>query len=488
MEPLLPNLDRWDPAPLRKRLLQAGYQSKALESLGLPESWLTFPPSRAALTGYIEQGSVLESMMLLFVLGIPLDGASAYNALGDAVHGLLDIGFLEAGGGVVRSRHQICLLNEGWIACDFHRSQGEGRMDYVMGVGPSSRLLAALAPVTQGRALELACGVGWLSGKLAAAGMQVVASDINARAIALGRFSERLNGIDGIDFRHGDGFSTVAGEEFDLIVANPPYVQSPGGNMIYKESAEGDPICARLLRDAPDHLSPGGIAIMLINWTHSSDDDWTDGPLSWVTPAGTQRWLFQSDCSSPADYARKWISTDPRFRDDRAAADELRRWLDFYQKSGVNRVSGGFMAVRKCDPGLEWTRTESRAAEDFDASSGVELRRVIENETWLIHGHSLLDTHFRVSDGVRAELRMVLDECGWSRETIRLTSPARLSYNGQVDENILRLLELLRAGKTPAAMVEEIREKPEFSSIADLPQRISALTRELVGHGLLVPP
>jgi hypothetical protein len=83
---------------------------------------------------------------------------------------------------------------------------------------------------------------------------------------------------------------------------------------------------------------------------------------------------------------------------------------------------------------------------------------------------------------------MVLDECGWSRETIRLTSPARLSYNGQVDENILRLLELLRAGKTPAAMVEEIREKPEFSSIADLPQRISALTRELVGHGLLVPP
>jgi hypothetical protein len=37
-------------------------------------------------------------------------------------------------------------------------------------------------------------------------------------------------------------------------------------------------------------------------------------------------------------------------------------------------------------------------------------------------------------------------------------------------------------------MVEEIREKPEFSSIADLPQRISALTRELVGHGLLVPP
>ncbi|MGA0846927.1 MAG: hypothetical protein ACO3RV_10320, partial [Luteolibacter sp.] len=78
-------------------------------------------------------------------------------------------------------------------------------------------------------------------------------------------------------------------------------------------------------------------------------------------------------------------------------------------------------------------------------------------------------------------------ENGWSRETIRLTSPSRFAYNGQIDENLLRLLEIVRSGRTPAAMVEEIRAKPEFAKMPDLPDRIAELTRELVRHGLLIP-
>ncbi|HSP42599.1 MAG TPA: methyltransferase [Luteolibacter sp.] len=485
-EEILPDLDRWDPLPLRERFRRVGFQKQALESLGLPEHWLRSAVPRAALLGHTRDGTPLDSLIRLFTFGDSLDGERAFYALGDAVHGLLEIGFLEAGGGVLRSRYQIVPAGEGWIACDFHRRQGEDADDFVMGIGPSSMLLAALAPVGAGRALEMACGIGWLSGKLAAAGMQVVASDLNARAIELGRFSARLNGIAGVDFRHGDGFSSVAGEKFELIVANPPYVQSPGGNMIYKESRAGDSICARLLREVPEYLAPDGIAVVLINWSHTSDDDWTEGPLSWVTPAGTRRWLFQSDCSSPADYAWKWISSDLRFREEQTAVDEVRRWLDFYQNAGVNRISGGFMVVQKCGPGGEWTRTESRAAENFDVRSGDELRRVIENETWLAVGHSLLEARFTVPDGVRAEVRMVLEN-GWTRETIRLTSPMRFAYNGQIDENLLRLLEIVRSGKKPAAMVEEIRSKPEYASIPDLPARISDLTRELVRHGLLVP-
>jgi len=453
----------------------------------MPEHWLRSQVRRAALLGRASEGSPIHTLILLFTLGDDVSPEAALLALGDAVPGLLEIGFLEASGGRVRSRFQICPIGDGWIACDFHHRQGEEVEDYVMGIGPSSILLGGITPPVKGRALELACGVGWLAGALARRGMEVIATDLNARAIELARFTARLAGTEGIDFRYGDGLSPVAGETFDLIVANPPYVQSPGGTMIYKEAPSGDSVCARLLREIPAHLSPGGIAVVLINWTHAGEDDWSDGPLSWVPPAGLRRWLFQSDCSSPVDYAWTWIANDLRFKDEQAAEQEVRRWLAHYQEAGVRRVSGGFMVLQKCAPGEEWTRTESRVAESVGDDAGEDILRVLAAESWLATSPDLLGSRFKVPSGIIAEARMGLRAGGWSRDTIRLTSPARLSYDGQVDENLLRLLAIVREGGTAVDMVQEISSRPEFAALPDLEERIVSLVRELVSHGLLVP-
>lgn len=485
---LFPGLEAWEPATLSDKLRKSGFHFEGLESLGMPEHWLRSDISGAALLGHAPAGSPIDSLIRLFTLGDSIEGSLAFHALGDSIHGLLKIGFLEAGGGKVRSRYQLFPVGESWVACDFNKHQHRIGDDYVMGIGPSSFLLASLTPrATSGRALELACGIGWLSGQLRAAGMSVVATDLNPRALELARFNARLNGITGIDFRMGDGFSSVAGEQFDLIAANPPYVQSPGGSLIYRESAPGDPVCARLLRALPDHLAPGGVAVVLINWTHRNDDDWSEAPLSWVTPQGTRRWLFQSDCSSPADYAWKWIVGDPRFTDEQAATAEMNRWLAHYQATGVQRISGGFIVIEKCPTGSEWTREESRAVQNIDPNAGSEVRRVLDNHSWLATGPDLLETRFTVPDGIRAEATMALAATGWERRTIRLTSPARLSYDGQIDENILRLLALVREGKPASALVQEIRTRPEFAAIPDLPDQITALVRELVHHGVLVP-
>ena len=482
------NLAAWDPTPLRKALFQGGFQHDSLAALGLPEQWLRATIPRAALLGHVAEGSPVETLLRLFTLGDAVEGELALHALGEAIHGLLELGFLTAGGGVVRSRYQLCPVGSGWIACDFQHYQHENCSDYVMGVGPSSLLLASLTPRgLHGRALELASGIGWLAGNLSKSGMEVVATDLSLRALDLGRFAARLNGTEDIDFRHGDGLSTVAGERFDLIVANPPYVQSPGGMMTYRESPAGDPICSRLLREIPEHLAPGGMAVVLINWTHTDDDDWSQAPLLWCPEAGTRRWLFRSECASPTDYAWKWIGGDLRFLGEEKALAELKRWRAWYWEMGVQRVSGGFIVIQKCELGNEWTRTDSRTTTDVGMLAGAEILRIFQNETWLATDPSLLDSHFTVPEGVRAEVQMSLGPAGWNRDTIQLTSPDRLSYDGQVDENILRLLALIREGQCPSAMVAEILVKPEFANLPGIPERITGLVHELVAHGILVP-
>ena len=75
--------------------------------------------------------------------------------------------------------------------------------------------------------LDLGTGCGIQALLSAKHSERVVATDVNARALAFARFNAALNGIDSIEFRHGDLFEPVDGERFGLVVANPPYVISP---------------------------------------------------------------------------------------------------------------------------------------------------------------------------------------------------------------------------------------------------------------------
>lgn len=424
-------------------------------------------------------------MIRLFTLGEEIEGGLALTALGEAGNSLIDAGILAGGNGRVRSRFQICPVGDSWVLCDFSGRQAD-RTDFVMGVGPSSELLSSLVPPMDGRVLDLGCGAGWLSTRLAHAGMDVTAVDVNPRALALARFTAKLSGASGIRFLQGNGLDAVAGREFDLIVSNPPYVQSPGGAMLYRESRVEGSVCEDWLRGVSAHLASGGVAVVLLNWMHRDDEKGKETPLSWVDAAGNRRWLFQTECSAPATYAWKWISVDPAFRDEAAATAEMDRWLGFYRSLGIGRISGGFMVVQRC-AGKAWTRFDSRRISSVSPHAGEEVRRILENTTWLQDEPDILARRFQVPNEVRAEARMTLDENGWSRETIRLSSAAGLTYDGQIDENVMRLLEILRRGGSPADMVAELRAKPEFPTTPDLEGGISELVRGLIHHAVLVP-
>lgn len=498
MPPVFPGLQNWNPQPFVERLRRLGYTAEGMQQLpDLISSAYTMETMAATRASLLAVPSRLGTAIRLFRLEDQLELPDAIDLLGEFLHELSQIGLIEALDGKVRARFRLSPVEGCYLVSDFPSRQLDPAGDYVMGYSPSTRQLAALTPpIFPCRALELGCGFGWLARQLAAAGASVTATDINPRAIELARINAKLTGIESVDYRQGSLFEPVAGEQpFDLIVSNPPYVQSPGGSMVYLESESPASICKQLVTELPAHLAPGGIGVVLINWGHASETDWSDEPLSWVEDKALQTWLFQIDCAPPAEYAWRWIQHDPRFSTAAAIEAETRRWLEHYRRNGIRRLSAGFIAVRRplADDEPTWTRTDSRAAGNLTDQAGRDILRVFFNETWLRKRReepapsSLLDTAFTVPDGLTAALGLRLD-AGWDRQTIRLRSPGSLPYDGQIDETLLRLIALCREGKPPRAMLDELLAQARSRETPDLSRRIEELVTQLVRHGILLPP
>jgi release factor glutamine methyltransferase len=140
-------------------------------------------------------------------------------------------------------------------------------------------LVAALGERPGGRGaaaatvLELCTGSGAVALEAAAAGASVTAVDVSRRSVATVRLNALLRGRLPVRALRGSLFEPVAGQRFDLIATNPPYVPAlddtlptRGPRRAWDAGRSGraliDPICD----GAADHLLPGGAILMI----HSS--------------------------------------------------------------------------------------------------------------------------------------------------------------------------------------------------------------------------
>jgi release factor glutamine methyltransferase len=119
--------------------------------------------------------------------------------------------------------------------------------------------------------LDVFTGSGALALAAARAGARsVTAIDLSRRALLAAHFNAWRNGVR-IRTMRGDVFAPVAGEWFDLIVANPPYY--PGGEQLPKHSParaweggyDGRVLVDRLCANAARHLRPGGQLLVVHN-------------------------------------------------------------------------------------------------------------------------------------------------------------------------------------------------------------------------------
>jgi SAM-dependent methyltransferase len=355
-------------ARLRADLTAARYTVDGLEALWGAEAEAALErgdrvPVRRALAAHPDQAAA--TLATAFLLGIPVDDAGLERALpslgldGARALGLID----DAGLPAVDLRPYAFLDAQGagswWIASDPGElaTGGALRTDHVLGVGGASATLAGLQlPAPVDATLDLGTGCGIQALHAARRSRRVVATDISERALEYARLNAALNAIGNIEFRLGSLYEPVAGERFDRIVSNPPFVITPRRPDVpayeYRDGGmTGDELVEAVVAGAREHLVPGGIAQLLGDWEERPTAPegrrrGLDRAAAWAEAAGLESWIIERDLLDPARYAETWIR-DGGTRETDAGYEELvGAWLDDFASRGVTGVGFGYVLLR----------------------------------------------------------------------------------------------------------------------------------------------
>ena len=303
-------------------------------------------------------GGPLETLVRLFLLQTVVDLDAAERALPGLVDRLAAEGFLERSVGEVAARLDVRpYAADGdslWVVSDLTPGLdgGPNRVgpDHVLGISSASTSLAQLTirePV--GRSLDLGTGCGVQALHLASHSAAVVATDVNERALRIARFNVALNDLGTpVDVRSGSFFEPVAGERFDLIATNPPFVISPatGERLVYRDSGlPGDRAVEHIVRAAPAHLSDGGWCQVLANWVIPVGASWEDRLAGWADPE-CDLYVVQREVVDPASYVELWLKDAGRHGGPDYAT-RYDTWLSWFEEQGIGAVGFGWINLRR---------------------------------------------------------------------------------------------------------------------------------------------
>ena len=308
-----------------------------------------------------------------------------------------------------------------WVASDLaaHQRPGVLRHDHVLGIGQASTTLVQTTirrPAE--RALDLGTGCGIQTFHLLHHSGHVTATDISERALAFTRFNLLLNAeaqdIDParpeerVSLRIGSLLEPVAGEAFDLVVSNPPFVITPrtageaaADQFTYRDGGlPGDDIVASLIRSLPEVLAPGGTAQLLGNWEIPDGSAWDERPQSWAGP-DTDAWFIQREQVGPEQYAETWLQDASETRDRRHYQEAYAAYLADFASRNVGGIGFGMVFLRR-PAGERRIRRFEEITYPIEQPVGPHLAAAVERADWLA-AHDVTAAHLLVAEDVTEE-------------------------------------------------------------------------------------
>ena len=140
--------------------------------------------------------------------------------------------------------------------------------------------LELLAPLPAPRVADLGTGSGAIALAIAHARprARVPAVDASADALSVAQANAQRLQL-ALELRRGDWLAPVAGERFDLIVSNPPYIAEGDAHLpalaheprsALVSGADGLDDLRRIVATAPAHLAPGGWLLLEHGWDQAA--------------------------------------------------------------------------------------------------------------------------------------------------------------------------------------------------------------------------
>jgi methylase of polypeptide subunit release factors len=478
-----PNADLDAAATLGVALRTAGYDTEAIEEL-LGDEGPSVDRAEAAVFERRLPESRIATVLRLFLLERPVSASEARDALGsDGLDAMLRIGLVTEDGARVVPRARI-VPTEGLLLAFDCFSRGEDDPEgWVGSFSPTAYWLAALTPRRRvERALDIGTGNGAHALLAAEHAGHVIATDVNARALAFTEISAAMNGIDNVETRLGSLYEPVEGELFDLITCNAPYVVSPERRWQYRDGGlPGDQLSERVVRGAPKHLAEGGHASVLVSWLAESEDDPDVRMHEWLDGNGCDVWLIGLSGADPLDHAAGWnehVSDDP---DEMAAT--LDEWTSYFAALETGWITEGAVLMRRRDRGHNLVRADGADEEELEFASDQVERVFAALELIAESGAAaILDAELTLAEDVRFDQE--LDRNGNVRE-VRIALEEGTCAEVELPLEVAELLISLDGSTTLNRAIERTARRLELSKreAAELRHDALRVGRDLFEQG-----
>jgi methylase of polypeptide subunit release factors len=433
----------------------------------------------------------LGTVVRAFFLVQPVPTADLTKAIGERGVGSLEAAGIAEVGDEVTVQMRILPVASLLVASDDDPTHEDDdlRTDFVAAYTAASRLADSLTPRPEvERALDVGTGSGVHALLAARHAKEVIATDVNVRALAYTELNAALNGIRNIECREGSLFEPVEGEKFDLIICNAPYVVSPETRWAYRDGGFGaDDISQRVVTTAAAHLRDDGYAALLVSWLGFEEGKQDVRPLEWTEATDCDTWILPIWGGDPLTHAATW--NDHLTEDPEAYEKAIVDWTTYLGDLGVHWVSEGGIVLHRRE-GAEHTSRIDQVDEDDLEDAGDQILRAFESRAVIAEMDSddeLLDANVAVAGPVRLELSLEPEGTG----TIVMGAHVNLDEGTHpsldVSADMIEVIAALDGAKRYGEVIESVASSLDFTPAETQRLRREALEagRELLELGAL---